>query len=175
MTRTDGTMCRFHPALKNNKVEFAAVELPIQPPCNPPPAKGKGKSDGRGTYRRKTAANYDGTARNPQNNHGGGGETSSSHDNHGGGCADGGWDGWLAAGDAASAQDQPPAPLGADPWGSYRPPGSAHELTPGWHQNNEWQPRRQDDSWHGWEGWQDDSWHGWRDWGPARASGGWWQ
>ena len=58
--RTDGVVVRFHTSLTNHKVEVAIVPGPCAPPGLPtPPAAGKGMSDGPGTYRRKTAGNYD--------------------------------------------------------------------------------------------------------------------
>ena len=74
VTRSDGTTVRFHTNFTNNKVEVAKVdgahaanELPK------PPNKGKGKSDGPGTYKRQTTGNYDATVRSPQTHRGGGG------------------------------------------------------------------------------------------------------
>ena len=73
VTRTDATIVRFHTNYNDNKVQVAKVggpqaihELPK------PPTKGKGKSDGRGTYKRLTQGNYDETVRSPQTHSGGG-------------------------------------------------------------------------------------------------------
>ena len=59
--RTDNVVTRFHTSLTNNKVEVATVGSGLVLPG--PPRAGKGKSDGRGTYRRHTAGNYDATVR----------------------------------------------------------------------------------------------------------------
>ena len=73
VTRTDGTTVRFHTSYTNNKVEMKKVsEDQAMEELPKPPKKGKGKSDGRGTYRRTTQGNYDRVAPSPQNNRGGG-------------------------------------------------------------------------------------------------------
>ena len=58
ITRVDGEMIRFHPSLKGGKVQISNVS---QPRANPP-YKGKGRSDGPGTYRAMLAEAYDGGA-----------------------------------------------------------------------------------------------------------------
>ena len=61
--RTDGNIVRFHTSATNKKVEVAVVgssEWGIRDFVFPnPPMAGRGKSDGRGTYRRQTLGNYD--------------------------------------------------------------------------------------------------------------------
>ena len=57
LTFTDGSMVRFHTNYSTpSKVEVAYLRLNWPLPL--PPKAGKGKSDGPGTYRRITAANY---------------------------------------------------------------------------------------------------------------------
>ena len=105
LTRSDGTTVRFHTNLTNNKVEVARVRRAQE---NHPevarvdkalenvhlptaPLRGKGKSDGKGTYKRKTSGNYDTSVRSSQTHHGGG-------DGGGdGGGGDGGGDGSAVA------------------------------------------------------------------------------
>ena len=55
--RANGMAIRFHPQLTNKKVEIASISMS---PLQDPPAAGKGKSDGRGTYRFYKEAAYGG-------------------------------------------------------------------------------------------------------------------
>ena len=55
VTRKSGVSVRFHPQQTNKKVEIANVTNP--PPSNHP-AKGRGQTEGPGTYRRYTRAAY---------------------------------------------------------------------------------------------------------------------
>ena len=59
--RTDNVVVRFHTSLTSGKVEVATVGSGLVLPG--PPMAGKGKSDGRGTYRHHTAGNYEGSLR----------------------------------------------------------------------------------------------------------------
>ena len=71
VTRTDGTAVRFHTDYTDNKVAVARVS--VDPPELPrPPAAGKGRGDGKGTYRSKTRCNYTAIERSPQNGGGAG-------------------------------------------------------------------------------------------------------
>ena len=54
--RTDGVVTRFHTSLTTNKVEVATLDSGLVLPG--PPRAGKGKSDGKGTYRAITTGNY---------------------------------------------------------------------------------------------------------------------
>ena len=141
VTRTDGTAVRFHTSYSNNKVEVAKVsEAQAAHELPKPPKNGKGKSDGRGTYRRKTQGNYDHVAPSPRNNRGGGDGSSVAEPRRGR--------------DALPRNDPLAAPLEAAPPG-LAPPESA---PPGLDNSK---PHRSD----GWRrGWTDDSWNGWQDW-----------
>ena len=55
VTRASGVSVRFHPHQTNKKVDIASVTNP--PPSNHP-AKGRGQTEGPGTYRRYTRAAY---------------------------------------------------------------------------------------------------------------------
>ena len=68
--RTDGSVVRFHTNYANNKVEVADENEPRVLPG--PPARGKGRSDGKGTYREKTSGNYSSNSRKVEDTHGGG-------------------------------------------------------------------------------------------------------
>ena len=93
VTRTNGTMVRFHTNYSNNKVEVADLMDPRGLPG--PPRKGKGRSDGPGTYRSKTTGNYNtvvaevvlgrDTATGTANSRGGGGGADETPKTHGGG------------------------------------------------------------------------------------------
>ena len=56
--RASGTSVRFHPHQTNKKVDIASI---TNPPPSEHPNKGRGKSDGPGTYRRFVRAAYPGT------------------------------------------------------------------------------------------------------------------
>ena len=53
--RMDGTEVRFHTSQTSKRVEIADMQRPFE---RDGPAAGKGKSDGRGTYRRMVASSY---------------------------------------------------------------------------------------------------------------------
>ena len=70
IVRTDGSTVRFHTNYSNNKVEVATAK---DPPVLPgPPRRGKGNSDGPGTYRSKTSGNYTTDSRKVDKTRGGG-------------------------------------------------------------------------------------------------------
>ena len=87
ITRTDGSRVRFHTTYSTNKVDAADLS---EPPGLPgPPKHGKGRSDGRGTYRPKATGNYTTNSRSAQGTHGGGGVADAAQgDVVGGGGAD---------------------------------------------------------------------------------------
>ena len=140
LTRTDGTIVRFHTNFSNNKVELAKVSATQELPK--PPEKGKGKSDGRGTYRRKTAGNYDTILRSPQGTNTGGAAASA-----------------VAGGGDASAVAEPR--LGND--AVAPPPGiedREHDQRGGWHRGwngAEWNGNDEQQQW-----WTNEAWHGWQ-------------
>ena len=144
ITRTDGTMVRFHTNYSNNKVEVAKVcatkELPK------PPRKGKGRSDGRGTYRRIAEGNYDQSVRSSQGNHGGGGDASAVAE--------------PRLGEGATAP--PPGLQESEP---DRSDGGQRGWTDGAWNGSDGQQTR----------WTHESWHGWQEWGSGwQDRGSWW-
>jgi hypothetical protein len=158
ITRTDGTTVRFHTSYTNNKVEMAKVskdqtahELPK------PPKKGKGKSDGRGTYRRKTQGNYDQVAPSRQNNRGGGDESAVAEPRRGGDA--------LPRNNPLAAPPEAAPPEMAPPGLDNSEPRERDGWRRGWTENRGWTEDR---------GWTRDSWNGWQDWSSGwqdRGSG----
>ena len=150
VTRTDGTTVRFHTSYTNNKVEMAKVsDDQMAREMSKPPKRGKGKSDGRGTYRRKTQGNYDQAAPYPQNNRGGGDASAVAEPSRGG--------------DALPRADPLAAPREAAP----------PEMAPPGLDNSERYERR------GWSrggtedrGWTYGSWNGWQDWSAGWQDSG---
>ena len=141
VTRTDGTTVRFHTNYKDKKVQVASVDgaqTPLQLPG--PPQKGKGKSDGPGTYRRKTTGNYEHIVGSSKTDRGGG--------DRGGGDRGGGDRGGGDRGEGDRGGG----------WGSgvAEPSGQGISPTP---------PGLQGTWWDGWNDWQDGSTtNGWQDW-----------
>ena len=126
VTRTDGTAVRFHTSYTSKKVEVAKVrEDPAAHELPKPPKNGKGRSDGRGTYRRQTRGNYDNVVPSPRNNRGGGDGSAVAEP--------------RLAGDALPRNGPPAAPP------------ELHDSEP--HRSDEWRRGRTDDSWHGRQGW----------------------
>ncbi len=154
LTRSDGTSVRFHTNYSNNKVEVANLSDP--PPLPGPPEAGRGKSDGRGTYRRKTACNYTSWA-----NHGGGGGADAAQENVGGtGGADAAQENVGGTGGAGAV----PNPQASNGGGG----GNAAQASNGGGgggnaaQANHGGGGGGDGS--NWQGWQWDSWNEWRGW-----------
>ena len=170
LTRADGTSVRFHTNWKNHHVEVADLQ---NPPVLPgPPEHGRGKSDGKGTYRRKKAGNYTphgcfprgtpgggGAADKAQGNVGGTGGADAAPQTHGGGGGGdaapntwkgSGWDSWKGGGgggDAAQASHGGGGG-GAAPQANHGGGGGDDSTWKGWG----W------DSWNAWHGWQSLSW-----------------
>ena len=154
--RSDGTTVRFHTNYSNNKVEVANVDAAHPHEMPLPPHNGKGRSDGRGTYKRQTIGNYEQIERSSQTDRGGG--------DRGGGGGSGVADPMV--------QDAPPPPgLGNDEWDGRG----------GWY--CAW-TRTGGDAWNAWQDWR--TTHGWQDWGSgwqrqdhgaasSSREGNWWQ
>ena len=146
VTRTDGTTVRFHTNYSNKKVEVASVDV-AQPPLQlpGPPQKGKGKSDGPGTYRRKTTGNYEQIVGSSKTDRGGGdrgGGDRCGGDRGGGDRGEGDRGGGCGSGVAEpNGQVIPPAPPGLQQtcwngWNGWRDRGTAN----GWHDwHSKWQ------------------------------------
>ena len=67
LTRTDGSVVRFHVSRGSKKVESADLSHPLT--LSVPPKNGKGKSDGKGTYRSLKSGNYTARATQPRDLH----------------------------------------------------------------------------------------------------------
>lgn len=150
VTRSDGTTVRFHTNYSNNKVSVASVHEP--PEWAQPPKKGKGMSDGPGTYKRVTFPNYTFTVHCRQD-----------------GCGDGG--GGSAVAEARLGLDTVPTNDQATP-----PPGFQNTACD---QGDTWQRDQTDDTrtdWRGWRSWRQDPSSGSQDWGSGwqdRWDSGW--
>ena len=122
VTRKSGVSVRFHPQQTNKKVEIASVTNP--PPSNHP-AKGRGQTEGPGTYRRYTRAAYPPSTVV---------DTSTA-----------------AAPQASSSSSAPPGlyvtQTGRSPWRNAH--NSWSQSSSGWNQ------RSDDQDWNIWKGWQD--------------------
>ena len=156
VTRTDGTRVRFHTNYNNNKVEVATVNEEQAHDLSKVPKRGKGYSDGRGTYRRQKAGNYTDVVPCPQDNSGGG---------HG----------------PAVAEERPGEENSSQAWSEHAPPSQGPLAPPPGLENVE---LNRSDGWRDrWDGWQrgrtDHSSSGWqhrssrqRDWGSGWQDGG---
>ena len=166
VTRSDGLTVRFHTNKTNSKVQVARVDGPLQLP--EPPRAGKGKSDGRGTYRRQTEGNYEASVRGVQPPQPSGGDGSAVAEPPGRRAASDGWrsqgsndtwHGWQHGGSN-------------DTWHGWQHGGS-NDAWHGWQHHNsggdgsavadsQWRPAASD-GWHSWgsQG-SNDAWHGWQ-------------
>ena len=179
--RTDGNVVRFHTSLKGNKVEIAygVLALPNAAPC-----KGKGKSEGRGTYKRKTAANYEQALRSSQDTSGSGATATNTHGGeaaeggtHGGGAAEGGaHKGGVGDAEHARVRNAPSAVAEAssargsnEPLAQEPPPGLSDRP---WEEQAELEDGDQK-SWQDWGA----EWEGWQDWGEGGrwSDAPWWK
>ena len=127
-TRSDGTTVRFHTKFTQNKVEVAKVDgAQANHELRQPPAKGKGRSDGPGTYKRKTQGNYDESVRSSQTHHGGG-------------------DGSAVAEPPGLPNDEPDQSDGwrKDAWSDWQD----------WNSDSGWKPWGHSKKWQEWE-WQE--------------------